>query len=195
MREVAAFGQAHPHDRVAGCKQRQKYGTVSLCTGVRLYVGRDFHTRHGEQLLQPFDRKRFRDVYKFAAAVITPSGVALGILVCQLASLRGKHRRTRVVLRCNQLDVLFLALMLVRNRRCDIRVGTFQAMGASIEHHVLAQAASGISIASSITCHRAQAYGEIVPRFPGVLTLAPVTRNWIERSRMAPKLCQSLKPR
>jgi hypothetical protein len=68
-------------------------------------------------------------------------------------------------------------------------------MGASIEHHVLAQAASGISIASSITCHRAQAYGEIVPRFPDVLTLAPVTRNWIERSRMAPKLCQSLKPR
>jgi hypothetical protein len=31
----------------------------------------------------------------------------------------------------------------------------------------------------------------IVPRFPGVLTLAPVTRNWISRSRMALKLCQS----
>ena len=65
-----------------------------------------------EQLLDAIDRQLLGDVDELAAAVVALAGIALGVLVGELRALRGHDRRARVVLRGDQLDVLFLAPVL-----------------------------------------------------------------------------------
>ena len=62
-----------------------------------------------EQLLDAVDRELFGDVDELAAAVVALARIALGVLVGQLRALRRHDRRAGVILRRDQLDVLFLA--------------------------------------------------------------------------------------
>ena len=79
---------------------------------MRLHVG----VVGTEQLLGTLDGQRFSDVHVLAATVVSLAGIALGVLVGQYGSLRLKHARTRVVLRCDEFNVLFLTTFLVGNR-------------------------------------------------------------------------------
>jgi hypothetical protein len=83
--EVAAFGQAHAHDGVAGLQEGQEHGLVGLRAGVRLHVG----GFGAEQLLDAVDGQLLGDVDVLAAAVVALAGVALGVLVGQLRALGG----------------------------------------------------------------------------------------------------------
>jgi hypothetical protein len=83
--EVAAFGEAHAHDRVAGLEQGEEHRLVGLRAGVGLDVGE----AGVEQLLHPVDRQLLGHVDELAAAVVALAGVALGVLVGELAALGG----------------------------------------------------------------------------------------------------------
>jgi hypothetical protein len=73
-------------------------------------------------------------VDELAAAVVALAGVALGVLVGELAALRRHHRRRRIVLRRDQLDVLFLALVLALDDRGDLRVGVGERGRTAVKH-------------------------------------------------------------
>ena len=79
--QVAAFGQAHAHDGVAGLQQAEEHGLVGLRAGVGLHVG----VLGAEQLLDAVDGQLLDDVDVLAAAVVALAGIALGVLVGELA--------------------------------------------------------------------------------------------------------------
>ena len=105
MRQVAAGGEAHAEDRVAGLQQRQEHRLVRLRAGVRLHVGE----AAVEQLLGAVDRELLGDVDVVAAAVVAPAGIALGVFVGQHRALRLQHRGGDDVLAGDQLDAVLLA--------------------------------------------------------------------------------------
>ncbi len=96
-----------------GLQQRQVDGGVGLRAGVRLHVG----VVGAEQLLGAVDGQLLGDVDVLAAAVVALARIAFGVLVGQHRALRLEHARAGVVLRGDQLDVLFLALALARRAR------------------------------------------------------------------------------
>ncbi len=118
VRQVAALGEVHPHDRVAGLQEREEHRLVGLRARVRLHV-RAFGA---EELLHPIDRELFGDVDVLAAAVIALARIPLGVLVRQLAALRRHDGRARIVLRRDQLDVRFLPVVLQADRVPEFRV-------------------------------------------------------------------------
>ena len=69
-----------------------------------------------EQGLEPVDRQLLDDIDVLAAPVVALAWIAFGVLVGQLCALRLHHRWRGVVLAGDQLDVLFLAGVLERDR-------------------------------------------------------------------------------
>ncbi len=102
--QVAAVRQAHAQDGVARLQQRDVHGEVGLGAGVRLHVG----VVGAEQFFGAVDGQLLDDVHVFAAAVVALARIAFGVFVGQLGTLRLHHARAGVVLRGDQLDVLFL---------------------------------------------------------------------------------------
>ena len=113
MREMASIGQAHAQYGVVGLQQRLVHRSVGLGTGVRLHVGKV----GAKQLLGACDRQHLNNIHVFAAAVITFARVTFGILVGQYATLCLKHAGRCVVLRGDQLDMLFLPALFATNGR------------------------------------------------------------------------------
>src|SRR5262249_58906822 len=66
-------------------------------------------------------------------AVIALAGVALGVLVGELRALRLQDRRARVVLRSDQLEMIFLPEVLRAEGLPDLRVDTSEGLRAG-EH-------------------------------------------------------------
>jgi hypothetical protein len=79
--QVAAFGQAHAHDRVARLQGGEEHALVGLRARVGLHVG----SFGAEQLLDAVDRQLLDDVHVFATTVVALAGIALGVLVGELA--------------------------------------------------------------------------------------------------------------
>ncbi|MCY1435007.1 hypothetical protein D9M71_510860 [compost metagenome] len=127
--QVAAVGQAHAQEGVAGLQQCQVYRGVGLGTRVWLDVG----VPGAEQRLGAVDGQLFNHIDVLAATVITLARVAFGVFVGQLGALGLHHLRAGVVLRGDQLDMVFLALHLAADgseqRRVEIGKGQ-----ASMEH-------------------------------------------------------------
>jgi hypothetical protein len=69
-----------------------------------------------KELLRALDRELLGDVDVLAAAVVALAGIALSVLVGEHRALRGEDRGARVVLRRDQLDVVFLSVQLVAQR-------------------------------------------------------------------------------
>jgi hypothetical protein len=85
---------------------------------VGLHVG----SGSAEERLRALDGKTLGDVDPLAPAVVTPAGVALGVLVREDAADRLHHRGTRVVLGGDELDLLDLTAPLALDGRVDLRV-------------------------------------------------------------------------
>ena len=119
MGEVAAVGQAHAHHRVARLEQREVHGCVCLRAGMGLDVG----MLGAKELLGALAGHFFDLVYKLAAAVVTLSGISLGILVGQVRTHRLHDGGTDKVFRSNQLDVGLLALQFALHGGVNFRVG------------------------------------------------------------------------
>ena len=118
--QVAAVGQAHAEDSVAGIEQRQVHGAVGRGTGVRLNVG----VIGAEQRLGAVDGQLLDLVDILAATVITLARITFGVLVGQAAALRFHHPLAAVVFRGDQLDVLFLTAFFLIDRREQLVVVT-----------------------------------------------------------------------
>ena len=106
VREVATVCQRHAKNRVARLQCGEVHRLICLRARVRLHVG----DLGFEQRLGAIDRQPLRDVHVLAAAVVAFAGIAFGVLVGEHRTLRLQHARAGVVLRCDQLDVIFLAL-------------------------------------------------------------------------------------
>ena len=85
---------------------------------MRLHVG----VVGAEQGLGALDGQLLGLVHVLAAAVVALAGVALGVLVGQHRALRLQHARAGVVLRGDQLDVLFLAALLGLDRGPELGI-------------------------------------------------------------------------
>src|SRR5262249_31622978 len=80
-----------------------------------------------EELLRAVNRELLCDVDELAATVVALAGESLGVLVRELRPLGREHVRARVVLRGDQLDVVFLASILLLDRGPQLRVGLREA--------------------------------------------------------------------
>ena len=110
--EMPAVSERHAEDGVPRLQRRHVDSLVGLRSGVRLHVG----IGGAEQLLGALDREILGDIHLGAAAVITLARIAFGILVGELRTLRFEHRAADVVFGGDQLDVVFLALVLRLDR-------------------------------------------------------------------------------
>ncbi|MCY1530662.1 hypothetical protein D9M68_658580 [compost metagenome] len=139
--QVAAVGQAHAEDGVAGVQQGQVDGAVGLGAGVRLDVG----VVGAEQLLGAVDGQLFDNVDVFAATVVTLARIALGVLVGQLGALGLHDLRAGVVFRGDQFDMVFLALGLAADgvEQRGIEVGQGQAL---VEHGGFPSCSVGVAM-------------------------------------------------
>src|SRR5690606_21154190 len=72
-------------------------------------------------------------VHVFATAVVALAGIALGVLVGELAALGLHDRRARVVLGRDQLDVVFLAPVLANDGVMDLGIDLVEGR-IGIEH-------------------------------------------------------------
>ena len=111
VRQMAAFRQAHAHDRVAGLQEGHEHRLVGLRTGVGLHIGGVVVGISAVDFQDTVDRQLLGDVDKFAAAVIAFAGIALGVLVGQLRTLRLHDSVADVVLGGDQFDMFFLAVV------------------------------------------------------------------------------------
>ncbi len=105
---MTAVRQAHAQYSVACLQQRQIDRCIGLAAGVWLDVG----VIGPEQLFGALDGQLLDLVDVLAAAVVTLARVALCVLVGQAAALRLHHAFAGVVLRGDQLDMVFLTLLL-----------------------------------------------------------------------------------
>ncbi|MNM14001.1 hypothetical protein D3C81_242030 [compost metagenome] len=142
--QVPAVGQAHAQQGIAGLQQRQVDRRVGLRARVRLDVG----VTGAEQCLGPVDGQLLDHIDMLATAVVALARVALGILVGQHAALGQHHLRAGVVLRGNELDVVFLTKRFAADgggqRRVEIGQGeAFMEHGRFLVVRVTGQDRSG----------------------------------------------------
>ena len=118
VREVAAHRQRHPHDRVAGLREREVHGEVRRRAGVRL----DVHVLDAEQRLRALDRDRLDLVDDLVALVVPLAGVALRVLVREDRAGRLEDGLRDVVLGRDQPDLLRLPLLLGPDELRDLGI-------------------------------------------------------------------------
>ena len=115
---MAAVAEIHAEDGVARLEQREVHGDIGLGAGVGLDVG----VLGAEELFRPLDGEGLDLVHVLASAVVARAGIALGVLVGQMAA-HGLHDGGRhKVLRGDQLDMVTLALKLAHHGGVDLRV-------------------------------------------------------------------------
>ncbi|MNM49766.1 hypothetical protein D3C81_607770 [compost metagenome] len=129
--QVPAVGQAHAQNGVAGLQQGQVHGAVGRGAGVWLDVG----VIGAEQLLGAVDGQLLDFIHMLATAVVALARVAFGVFVGQAAALGLHDALAGVVLRGDQLDVIFLALFFGIHRRQQCIVVTLDLVLLA-EHRV-----------------------------------------------------------
>ena len=110
---MSAVRQVHAHNRIAGRGKREVNRRVSLCARMRLNVG----ISAVEQLFGAVDSKLFGNVDKFTTAVVTLTGIALGVFVCKNRALRLHDRLAHDVFRCDKFKLIALAIEFIFHRR------------------------------------------------------------------------------
>ena len=133
VRQVAAVVEPQPEDRVARLQQREVRGHVRLRARVRLHV----RVLGAEQVLRPVDRELLDLVDDLAAAVVAAAGIALRVLVRGHGADRLEHARPGEVLRCDQLDLVALALELTPEQSGDLGIDVGETGGAKLVERFL----------------------------------------------------------
>ncbi len=117
--EMAAVGEIHGQDAVAGLEDGEVDGHVRLAAG----VGLDVDVLGAEELPGAVDGELLDDVHVLATAVPAAPGVALGVFIGEAGALGFHHGAGGEILRGDELDVLELALCLVPNGVGDLGIG------------------------------------------------------------------------
>ena len=118
MGQVSAMVQVHAHNRIARIADGKLDSQVRLCAGMRLYIG----IITAKQLFCPFDRQILHHVHAFASAVISLSRISFRIFIGQRASHRRHDRLAHPVLRCDQLNMAVLPVLLIHDRLRNFRI-------------------------------------------------------------------------
>ena len=118
MGQMAAGGERHAQNGVAGPQQREEHREVRRRAAVRLHVD----VGAAEQPLRPVDRELLGDIHEFAAAIVAAPRIALGVLVGEHAALGFEHGGADEVLRRDQLDLALLAPDLAPDRGGDLGI-------------------------------------------------------------------------
>src|SRR6516164_5678230 len=118
VREMSAGCEAEPHKSVAGLHQRHEDFRIGGSAGMRLDIGETAP----EQAARPLDRQPFGYVDILAAAVITLSRQALGILIGEHRALRLKHGAADDVLRRDKFDLVTLPAQFELDRFGNFRI-------------------------------------------------------------------------
>ena len=130
VRQVPTGGERHAEHRVARLAERHEGRLVGLRAGMRL----DVDMGRAEQPLRSLDGEPLRPVHPFAAAIVAPPRIALGIFVGQHRALRLQHGARDDVLGCDQLDLVALAHKLPADSGGEVRVGVGQRRAKEIGH-------------------------------------------------------------
>ena len=117
--EVAAVGEVHGEDFVAGGEDAEINGHVRLTAAVGLNIG----VLGAEELLRAVDSQRFHDVHILATAIPAFAGIALGIFVGEARALGLHDRAAGEILARDEFDVLELAAVFLLDRGSDLGVG------------------------------------------------------------------------
>jgi len=172
--EMAALGQAHAHDGVAGLQQAEEDGLVGLAAAVGLHVG----VLRAKELLAALDGQCLGHVDELAAAVVALARVALGVFVGELRTLRFHHRRRGVVLARDELDVIFLAPVLGLHGGPDLGVDAGDGGQGTVEH-----AGSPLRVEVPSTGRRAPCWRFAVEGCPGARLKRRLQRRAVCASR------------
>ena len=135
--EVAAVGEVHGEDLVAGLEHGEVDGGVRLRAGVRLDVG----VLGTEKLLGAVDGELLDDIDVFAAAIPAAAGIAFGVFVGEHRSLRLHHGGRGEVFRGDELDVVALAVLLGGDGVVDRGIGLLDAAAGGLADARLVAAA------------------------------------------------------
>ncbi|MNJ23922.1 hypothetical protein D3C77_183230 [compost metagenome] len=111
--QVTAMGQAHAQNGIAGLQQGQVHGAVGRRARVRLDVG----VVGAEQLLGTINGQLLNFIHMLTTAVVALARIAFSVFVGQAAALGLHDTLAGVVLRGDQLNVIFLALLFGIDRR------------------------------------------------------------------------------
>jgi hypothetical protein len=158
---VAPRIEAEAHEGVARLQKREEHSLIRLGAGVRLHIGE----RAVEQPLGAVDGEFFDHIDIFAAAVIAPSRIALGIFVGENRSLRLQDRLRDDVFGGDQLDLVLLALEFVGDGVGNLGVGLGQPAGEK---------------GRILRSHRVRYRRHLTPRF----TLSPIRGRPARRPRV-----------
>ena len=130
VRQMAAAGKIHAHERIARLQERGIDLQIGLRAGVRLYIG----IGRAEQLFRALDRDRLQHIHIIAAAVIALAGVTLGVFVRQNGAHGCNDGGRGDVLRRDQFNVLLLALKFVFDAGRDLGVLRLQIVHAGFKY-------------------------------------------------------------
>ena len=128
--QVAAVGEVHAHEGVAGLEHGLERGQVGGSAGVGLDVG----MLSAEQLAGALTGDLFGLVDAVAAAVVALAGIALGVLVGKARAHRHHDGRGDNVFGGDQLDVALLAVILLLNSGADFGVILGQEFHGFFDH-------------------------------------------------------------
>ena len=95
------------HECVAGLQHSEQYGSIGLCSRVRLNIG----ILCTEDFLYALDGKVLYDIYHLATAIVTFARESLSILVGKVRTHSVHYLFTHKVLGSNQLHTFQLTLM------------------------------------------------------------------------------------
>ncbi len=128
--QVAAVGEVHAHEGVAGLEHSLERGQVGGSAGVGLDVG----MLSAEQLAGALTGDLFGLVDAVAAAVVALAGIALGVLVGKARAHSHHDSRGDDVFGGDQLDVALLAVILLLNSGADFGVILGQEFHGFFDH-------------------------------------------------------------
>ena len=118
--QVAAVVQRHTHHRVTRLQQSKIDSRVGLGTGVGLHIG----ILGTKQFAGALNGDLLHHIHILAAAVVTLAGQTFGIFVGKHRAHSRHHSGRHQVLRCDQLNIIPLALQLLIHCRSNFRVRT-----------------------------------------------------------------------
>src|SRR5579859_162486 len=99
-------------------------------------MGLDVGELYAKQLFGPFNRQDFHHIHVFAAAVIAFARQSLRVLVRQHGALRFQHGARNNIFRCDQFDLVVLALFFFLNDLEYFRVYCRQRQHAILQRRV-----------------------------------------------------------
>ena len=185
--QVAAMRQVEPQDGVARLQHRAVSGLIGLRTRVRLNV-RVFSAK---ELFGPVACQILDNVGELATAIVTASGVTLGIFVGENTARRLQHSFGGEVLTGYHLQVTLLAFELVGNGGEDFRVSLGERAGERVHARFLLRVNRPID--GNFVAHAAgtsiitTANPENLDLDPEHLTLRQIARLCVSSRTLAPQ--------